>query len=119
MLNNHAYDLLAQLTEEHKSLWRMREMYESDSDRCPQCQEFWQQMEEQKLRNVAELEEMLKNHLQDEDNYHDEPDVSGRRVSFAHGSSASHTSASGGRQSKLGRMSETGRKSKWQAPVPI
>ncbi len=120
MLNNHAYDLLAQLTEEHKSLWRMREMYESDSDRCPQCQEMWQRLEEQKLRNVAELEELLKSHLQDEDNYHDEPDSSGKRVSFAHGSTSSHASSSSSSgRSKMVRLSETGRKSKWESPVPI
>ncbi len=120
MLNNHAYDLLAQLTEEHKSLWRMREMYESDSDRCPQCQEMWQRLEEQKLRAVAEMEEMLKNHLQDESNYHDEPDSSGKKVSFAHGSSSAHASSSSfGRQSKQASLTETGRKSRWQAPVPI
>ncbi|MBI2446102.1 hypothetical protein HYV43_06975 [Candidatus Micrarchaeota archaeon] len=118
MLNNHAYDLLSQLTEEHKSLWRMREMYESDSDRCPQCQEFWQRMEEQKLRNVSELEELLKSHLQDEDNYRDEPDSSGKKVSFATGSASSHTLSSG-ESGKLAHPTETGRKSRWQAPVPI
>jgi len=118
MLNNHAYDLLSQLTEEHKSLWRMREMYESDSDRCPQCQEFWQRLEEQKLRNVAELEELLKSHLSDETNYKDEPDSGGKAVSFASGSSASHAPSSGG-HGKMARQTETGRKNKWQAPAPI
>lgn len=119
MLNNHTYDLLVQLTEEHKSLWRMREMYESDSDRCPQCQELWQRLEEQKLRNVSELEELLKSHLQDEDNFHDEPDLSGKNVSFLHGSSSSHGQIHSGRPSKLAKQSETGRKSRWETPVPI
>ncbi len=63
MMDDHTYDVLAQLAEEQRSLWRIREMYESDSSRCPQCQQLWSEMEEQKRANVEKLEALLLDHF--------------------------------------------------------
>lgn len=63
MLNNHIYNLLMQATEEHKSLWRMKEDYIKDAEDCADCVAFWQKLEKDKTSHVAELEVMIKKHL--------------------------------------------------------
>lgn len=63
MLNNHVYNLLIQATQEHKSLWRIKDNYKKDADGCAECTAFWAKMEKDKEAHVAELEEMIKKHL--------------------------------------------------------
>jgi len=41
MLNNHVYNLLLQMTEEHKSLWRIKNHYLKDAKRRKTCLAFW------------------------------------------------------------------------------
>lgn len=63
MLNNHVYNLLSQATQEHRSLWRIKDSYKKDADNCPDCKAFWEKMEKDKEDHVAELEAMIKKHL--------------------------------------------------------
>lgn len=63
MINNHIYNLLLQLTEENKSLWRIKEEYIKDAEGCESCTAFWKNLEEQKEKHVEELREMVKKHL--------------------------------------------------------
>lgn len=63
MLNNHIYNLLLQATQEHKSLWRIKDSYKKDADGCAECTAFWEKMEKDKEGHVAELEDMIKKHL--------------------------------------------------------
>ena len=63
MLNNHIYNLLMQATQEHKSLWRIKDSYKNDAQECADCVEFWNRLEKDKEGHVAELESMLKKHI--------------------------------------------------------
>ncbi|MCK9344775.1 MAG: hypothetical protein M0P64_01460 [Candidatus Pacebacteria bacterium] len=63
MLNNHVYNLLSQATQEHRSLWRIKDSYKKDAEHCEDCKAFWAKMEKDKEDHVAELEAMIKKHL--------------------------------------------------------
>jgi hypothetical protein len=62
MLDNHRYDLLLQLTQEHKSLWRIKNHYLNDAAGCPDCQAFWKKLESDKENHINELLALLKKH---------------------------------------------------------
>lgn len=63
MFNNHLYNLMLQLVEEHKSLWRIKKMYKKDAGRCQECQRFWSNLEKDKLSQIKELQTLIKTHL--------------------------------------------------------
>lgn len=63
MLDNHTYNLMIQLVEEHKSVWRMREFYIKDAGECDGCVKFWEQLAEDKEAHIRILEEEVKNHI--------------------------------------------------------
>ena len=63
MLNNHVYNLLLQATQEHKSLWRIKDTYKNDAHDCVECTDFWNKLEKDKEGHVADLEAMIKKHL--------------------------------------------------------
>lgn len=62
MVKNHTYNLLKQLVQESKSLWRMKNNYEAESD-CEECRVFWKKLIEKKENTVNELQEILKKHM--------------------------------------------------------
>jgi hypothetical protein len=62
-MENHVYNLMNQMVQEHKSLWRMREMYMEDAGECESCKEFWQKMIDEKENHISELERLIKAHL--------------------------------------------------------
>ncbi len=63
MLENHVYNLLEQIVDESKSLWRISKRYKQDAGDCTQCQAFWNKLEEDKEDHIKELEELVKTHL--------------------------------------------------------
>ena len=63
MLNNHVYNLLLQATEEHKSLWRIKDEYKKNAADCTECQNFWATLEKDKEQHVQDLEVLIKKHL--------------------------------------------------------
>jgi hypothetical protein len=63
MLDNHAYNLMSQIVEDHRSLWRMRDMYENDSGECGECRELWKGLADSREAEVNMMVEMLKSHL--------------------------------------------------------
>lgn len=63
MLDNHVYNLMAQLVEEHKSLWRIKNMYLKDAENCESCKNFWGKMVNDKESHIEELTELIKQHL--------------------------------------------------------
>lgn len=66
MLENHMYNLEMQLVKESQSLWRMKEMYMSDSD-CDQCRGFWEDMIEQKEETITQIQQMINDHQEQEE----------------------------------------------------
>lgn len=63
MWANHLYNLVNQITQEHKSLWRIKDEYKKDAGDCLECKNFWDKMEKDKEDHVKELESLIKKHL--------------------------------------------------------
>lgn len=63
MQDNHFYNLALQLTEESKSLWRIKNHYKQDAAGCDACTTFWEKMEQDKEEHIREITELMKNHL--------------------------------------------------------
>ena len=61
-MENHHYNLHAQLTEESKSLWRIKNVYKKDAGECATCQTFWEKMERDKEEHIVEIQGLLKEH---------------------------------------------------------
>jgi len=62
-MDNHLYNLMLQLVQENKSLWRIKNSYMQDAGDCVQCKEFWGKMEKDKEDHINELTGLIKTHL--------------------------------------------------------
>lgn len=51
-----------QMTQESKSLWRIKNLYQSDA-LSEELKTFWQKQQVQKEQAIAELKELIKNAL--------------------------------------------------------
>jgi hypothetical protein len=63
MLDNHIYNLLRQIVEEHTSLWRIKNEYLKDAGGCADCKAFWEKLAEDKDNHGRELESLIRAHL--------------------------------------------------------
>ena len=63
MHSNHIYNLLSQLVEDHRSMYRIQDFYQKDAGDCEDCQTFWKKMMKEKEDHIAELTELVKKHL--------------------------------------------------------
>ncbi len=63
MLDNHTHNLMSQLVEENKSLWRIKKHYLTDSEGCSDCKAFWEKMKKDKEDHIRELADLIKKHL--------------------------------------------------------
>jgi len=52
-----------QLTQEHKSLWRINNFYKKDAGDCADCIKFWETLATDKETHIRALEEEVKKHL--------------------------------------------------------
>jgi len=59
MLSNSVYDLMAQLTEENQSLWRIKNHYKKDAKGDAESTEFWNYLEKDKQDHIKRLTELL------------------------------------------------------------
>ncbi len=63
MLKNHLYNLMEQIIEESKSLWRINNTYKKDASGCSSCTALWDKLEKDKEDHINELRELIKTHL--------------------------------------------------------
>lgn len=63
MLENHLYNLMEQIVDESKSLWRVRKTYKEDAGGCAQCRAFWVKLEKDKENHIKELIGLIKDHI--------------------------------------------------------
>jgi len=63
MLHNNLYNLMIQLTEENKSLWRIKDEYLKDAEGDVESVAFWKKMEKDKEEHTAELMALIKKHV--------------------------------------------------------
>jgi len=63
MLENHLYNLMEQMVEESKSLWRIKNTYKKDATDCSSCKAFWDKLEKDKEDHIKELQDLIKTHI--------------------------------------------------------
>lgn len=63
MLDNYKYDLAHQLTQESKSLWRIKNEYLKNAEGHPSITEFWSKMQKDKENHIKELKKLVKEEL--------------------------------------------------------
>lgn len=59
---NHIYNLMNQLVQENKSLWRIKHWYFKEAQDDEE-KRFWKKMEKDKENHVKELAELIKKNL--------------------------------------------------------
>ncbi len=63
MFDNNLYNLMNQLVEEHKSLWRIRDEYLEDAEGDVEALDFWNRMIEDKGAEIVALTELVQARL--------------------------------------------------------
>ncbi|MBU1178915.1 hypothetical protein KKB69_01055 [Patescibacteria group bacterium] len=63
MMDNNMYNLMLQLTQEHKSLWRIKNEYIKDAADWSECETYWKKLREDKEAHIVELIALVKKHL--------------------------------------------------------
>lgn len=61
-MNNHLYNLMTQVIQEQKSLWRIQKHYQSEAN-SDEEKNFWSKMETDKKEHVSELLGLIKKEL--------------------------------------------------------
>jgi hypothetical protein len=61
-MNNHYYNLFAQLVHDRRSIYRIQKFYLKDARGCKKCQAFWKKVLEQKEKEAKEILELIKAH---------------------------------------------------------
>ena len=61
-MENHVHNLVTQLAQENKSLWRIKNSYLEDAGDCGECKVFWEKMIVDKEEHIEELSALLKTH---------------------------------------------------------
>ena len=61
-MKNDLFNLINQLTQESKSLWRIKDQYQNDAVTDEQ-RDFWSKMQKDKEIIVAELQERIKKEI--------------------------------------------------------
>ncbi|MCC7436828.1 hypothetical protein IT402_03080 [Candidatus Nomurabacteria bacterium] len=62
MENNNTYNLMHQLTQESKSLWRIKNNYLNES-LTEEEKAFWEKLAKDKDSHITELKDLIKKHL--------------------------------------------------------
>lgn len=63
MLRNNIFNLMNQLTQESKSVWRIKNQYMQESIGNDETMSFWKNLEAQKEASITELEALIKKNL--------------------------------------------------------
>lgn len=62
-MDNNLYNLMMQMTVEHRSLWRIKTDYIKDSKNRAETKRFWQKMIKDKEAHIKELKALIKKNL--------------------------------------------------------
>jgi len=63
MMNNNEYNLMMQLTQEHLSLWRIKNEYLKDSANDEETRAFWEHLAKEKENHIEKLTEIIKKRI--------------------------------------------------------
>lgn len=62
-MNNSIYNLVNQLTQENKSLWRIKKNYAKDAGTNKELKAFWAKMAKDKEAHIKELQALIAKHM--------------------------------------------------------
>lgn len=60
MKNNNLYNLMTQLTQESRSLWRIQNEYKKDAAKNKELAAFWKELAEEKEALIEDLKLVIK-----------------------------------------------------------
>jgi len=60
MKNNNLYNLMTQLTQEARSLWRIEDDYIKDAKKSPASKKFWTMLIKEKQKHIEDLKQLIK-----------------------------------------------------------
>ncbi len=60
MKNNNLYNLMTQLTQEARSLWRIKNDYMKDSAKSKELKQFWAEVAKEKEVLIDDLKAVIK-----------------------------------------------------------
>ncbi len=60
MKNNNLYNLMTQLTQESRSLWRIQNEYKKDAGKNKEIAAFWKELAEEKEALIEDLKMVIK-----------------------------------------------------------
>lgn len=63
MKDNNLYNMMHQLTQEQKSLWRLENQYVKDAKTNPALKKYWANLAKEKKAHIADLKAMIKKEL--------------------------------------------------------
>lgn len=63
MENNNLYNLMGQLTQESKSLWRIKKNYLKDAVKSPASKKFWSILAKDKEAHIKDLKALIKKEM--------------------------------------------------------
>lgn len=63
METNNVYNLMHQLTQESKSLWRIKNYYQEEAMSTEE-REFWAELESDKEAHIVRLKELIKKSIE-------------------------------------------------------
>jgi len=61
-MDNHLYNLLSQLVQDRRSIYRIKKFYLRDAKKCKTCVKFWQELLKAKEAETQRILEILKEH---------------------------------------------------------
>jgi hypothetical protein len=64
MKNNNLYNLMTQLTQESRSLWRIKNEYKKDSVKNKELAKFWSELAAEKEALIEDLKMIIKIELE-------------------------------------------------------
>ena len=63
MKDNNLYNMMHQLTQEQKSVWRLKNQYVKDASKNPSLKKFWATLAKEKEKHISDLKAMIKSEL--------------------------------------------------------
>ena len=60
MKNNNLYNLMTQLTQEARSLWRIKNEYKKDAAKSKELAQFWAEVAKEKEVLIEDLKAVIK-----------------------------------------------------------
>jgi len=62
-MENHVYNIMRQIVEEHTSLWRLKNDYTADAQGYPEEAGYWEKLSQDKEQHITDMTNMLREYL--------------------------------------------------------